>query len=159
VLTKWRRSTDIQPSRFTAATVKAPPRDSLQTSHAIAGSDYPVEREYRQRPDSTITRKSSSTQLDRLPAASIPLSSIRDSDRLDTQKHRHRHLSTASRKSSSTKPSRPAVERSESSSKLVCTICSKTTNVKYDPIIACPGCQKHYHDSCRRPPLIEGVDP
>jgi hypothetical protein len=139
--------------------VKAPPRDFIQPSHAIAGLDYLFEREYRQRPDSTITRKSSSTRLDRLPAASILSSSIRDSDRLDTQKHRHRHLNTTSRKSSSTKSSRLAVERSGSGSKLACTICSKTTNVKYDPIIACPGCQKHYHDSCRRPPLIEGVDP
>jgi hypothetical protein len=48
---------------------------------------------------------------------------------------------------------------SESSKKPVCRVCMKGTNVKYDPIIACPGCRGQFHDSCRKPPLIEAVDP
>lgn len=51
-------------------------------------------------------------------------------------------------------PSKP-----ESSFKPTCRVCDKTTATSYNPIIACPGCTRTYHDSCRRPSLTQGVDP
>ncbi|KAL6159147.1 hypothetical protein ACJBU6_03236 [Exserohilum turcicum] len=45
------------------------------------------------------------------------------------------------------------------SCKPVCRVCDKTTATSYNPIITCPGCAKSYHDSCRKPPPIQGVDP
>jgi hypothetical protein len=35
----------------------------------------------------------------------------------------------------------------------------KGTIVKYDPIIACLGCHVEFHDSCRKPPLVDEADP
>jgi hypothetical protein len=46
-----------------------------------------------------------------------------------------------------------------SSRKSVCRVCMKAMIVQYDPIITCPGCCTEFHDSCRKPPLIDGVDP
>lgn len=45
------------------------------------------------------------------------------------------------------------------SCKPACRVCGKTTATSYNPVIACPGCARPYHDSCRRPPLPQGVDP
>jgi hypothetical protein len=43
--------------------------------------------------------------------------------------------------------------------KLACRTCSKISATKYDPIILCSSCRKPYHDSCRAPPLVAGLDP
>jgi hypothetical protein len=40
----------------------------------------------------------------------------------------------------------------------VCRVCSKAAKVTYDPLIPCNGCQRFYHDSCRKPALVEGAD-
>ncbi|KAK1908641.1 hypothetical protein P3342_009492 [Pyrenophora teres f. teres] len=40
-----------------------------------------------------------------------------------------------------------------------CRICDKTTATSYNPIIACPGCSRLYHDSCRKPALSPGAMP
>ncbi|KAF2127416.1 hypothetical protein P153DRAFT_387959 [Dothidotthia symphoricarpi CBS 119687] len=48
---------------------------------------------------------------------------------------------------------------SGSSSKRTCRVCEKASATKYNPIITCPSCQRPYHDSCRKPRLVEGVDP
>jgi uncharacterized CHY-type Zn-finger protein len=48
---------------------------------------------------------------------------------------------------------------SGSPKKLVCRTCNKASTTKYDPIILCPSCRRPYHDSCRAPPLRDGLDP
>lgn len=47
----------------------------------------------------------------------------------------------------------------EISKKRTCRACERTTTTSFDPIIACAGCSRLYHDSCRKPPLVEGRDP
>lgn len=52
-----------------------------------------------------------------------------------------------------------ALSKSESSFKPTCRVCDKTTATSYNPIIACAGCARTYHDSCRKPSLTQGLDP
>lgn len=82
------------------------------------------------------------------------LSALDHGSRRDANKRREGHTNPSNRQYS-----RASTASASSASKPICVMCSKATNVKYDPLIACPGCGKHYHDSCRRPPLIEGVNP
>ncbi len=49
--------------------------------------------------------------------------------------------------------------RRGSFSKQACRLCDSTSATNYDPMITCLGCDRPYHDSCRKPPLIDGVDP
>ncbi|KAF2845770.1 hypothetical protein T440DRAFT_472409 [Plenodomus tracheiphilus IPT5] len=65
-----------------------------------------------------------------------------------TTKARHSDIVFSSRPSGS----RVTVKR-------VCRVCEKSSATNYNPIFACPGCTRPYHDSCRKPPLIDGVDP
>ncbi|OAL47043.1 hypothetical protein IQ07DRAFT_602485 [Pyrenochaeta sp. DS3sAY3a] len=39
-----------------------------------------------------------------------------------------------------------------------CRVCNKPSAKRFDPIISCPGCNRPYHESCRRPALKEGLD-
>lgn len=71
------------------------------------------------------------------------------------QKDRLRNESSLDGHSNS--PKRSA--KSHISCKPACRVCDKTTATSYNPIITCPGCARSYHDSCRRPPLTQGVDP
>jgi len=43
--------------------------------------------------------------------------------------------------------------------KRACCVCETSSATSYNPIFKCPGCHRAYHDSCRNPPLIDGVDP
>ncbi|KAL6706144.1 hypothetical protein ACN47E_006060 [Coniothyrium glycines] len=63
-------------------------------------------------------------------------------------------------------PSRQSsVARSDRSSKPgsinkpTCVVCLKSLATRYDPIIACPSCDRPYHDGCRNSQLLPGVDP
>ena len=49
--------------------------------------------------------------------------------------------------------------RRGSFSKRACRTCEKSSSTNYNPMISCLGCERPYHDSCRKPPLIDGVDP
>ncbi|KAH7355617.1 hypothetical protein BKA66DRAFT_575253 [Pyrenochaeta sp. MPI-SDFR-AT-0127] len=51
------------------------------------------------------------------------------------------------------------ISLTDSSSKRACRVCEKTSTTNYNPIFDCPGCERPYHDSCRKPPLIEGSSP
>ncbi|OAK99701.1 hypothetical protein IQ06DRAFT_150208 [Phaeosphaeriaceae sp. SRC1lsM3a] len=67
-------------------------------------------------------------------------------------------LSAQTSKSRKSMTDSNALSMSASTSKPKCQVCMKSSNVKYDPLVSCPGCRRHYHDSCRKPSLAEGVD-
>jgi hypothetical protein len=48
---------------------------------------------------------------------------------------------------------------SSSVPKPTCLFCDKSSATSYNPIVACPGCSKPYHDSCRTPPLAPDIQP
>ncbi|KAF2025451.1 hypothetical protein EK21DRAFT_116779 [Setomelanomma holmii] len=75
----------------------------------------------------------------------------------DSQARRRLELSRNSNRHGESNPHR--LSSSSSSSDPYCRGCGKTASVRYDPIIACSSCHRQYHDSCRSPPLISGVDP
>lgn len=82
--------------------------------------------------------------------------SLSSSDHPHLLENKSRNDSSNSRKSSVSLHSDGVLR---SSRKPVCLMCSKSTDAKYDRMIDCPGCHRHYHDSCRTPPLIDGVNP
>ncbi|KAF1849601.1 uncharacterized protein K460DRAFT_399718 [Cucurbitaria berberidis CBS 394.84] len=64
--------------------------------------------------------------------------------------------SAKSRNSDEARSSLPS--RKTPSSKPTCRVCEKHSATNYNPIITCPGCGRAYHDSCRNPPLIDGIE-
>lgn len=39
-----------------------------------------------------------------------------------------------------------------------CNQCKKSSAKRYDPLIKCLTCIRHFHDGCRKPPLAQGID-
>ncbi|KAF1946182.1 hypothetical protein EJ02DRAFT_450955 [Clathrospora elynae] len=73
------------------------------------------------------------------------------------REHEHQLSNASSKKSDA-----PHLDRSSKtapSTKRACPVCEKTSDTTYNPLIVCPGCERPYHDSCRNPSLIAGVDP
>jgi hypothetical protein len=93
------------------------------------------------------------------PAASRSRLSLHfaSSDSHTSPVHRNREPSVDPNEYGATRANPPSI--GGSSKKPVCRVCTKGMVVQYDPIISCPGCRAEFHDSCRKPPLIDGVDP
>jgi hypothetical protein len=39
-----------------------------------------------------------------------------------------------------------------------CHHCKETSSTKYDPLVRCGTCSRHFHDACRKPPAVQGAD-